>query len=110
MWIKPTYDCMIIARTFENKNHIKIKITRHRFMENGCIWEGTLLMNACWVSVLFHQVLNWYGLQIAKRHFSYKIWLMISEKSIMVYTFLHHGDALTYQNSQQTRHTEKIVY
>ena len=28
-----------------------------------------------------------------KRHFSYTIWLMISEKSIMVYTFLHHGDA-----------------
>ena len=26
-----------------------------------------------------------------KRHFSYTIWLMISEKSIMVYTFLHHG-------------------
>ena len=43
------YDCMMIsvARTSENKNHIKIKITRHRFMENGCIWEGTSLMNAC---------------------------------------------------------------
>ena len=41
-----------LARTFENKNHIKIKITRHRIMENGCIGEGMSLMNACWVSVL----------------------------------------------------------
>ena len=52
MWIKPIYDPMMIAWTFENKNHIRIKITRHRFMENGCIWEWILLMNACWVSVL----------------------------------------------------------
>ena len=28
----------------------------------------------------------------------------------MVYTFLHHSDARMYQMSQQTRHTEKIVY
>ena len=33
------YDCMMISvgRTFENKNHIKIKIARHTFIENGCI-------------------------------------------------------------------------
>ena len=163
---------MMIARTFENKNHIKIKITRHRFMKNGCIWEGTLLMNACWTSVLSsftcspvmvclkkmftgeitwnlerrlerlcHYVIfvlfergakyccvailwngtnwkfiflwrkiNWYGLEIAKCHFSYTIWLMISEKSIMVYKILHHVDAPMYQESHKTRHTEKIVY
>ena len=35
------------ARTFESKNHIKIKITRHRVMENGCIWKGASLMNVC---------------------------------------------------------------
>ena len=36
-----------LARIFQNKNHIKIKRTRHRIMENGCIWEGMSLMNAC---------------------------------------------------------------
>ena len=58
---------------------------------------------------VFYEVLNWCGLQIAKRHFSYTIRLMISEKIIMVYMFLNRGDARTYQKSQQTRHTEKIV-
>ena len=53
---------------------------------------------------------KWHVLQIGKGHFSYKIWLMISEKNIMAYTFLHHGDAHMYQKSQQTRHIEKIVY
>ena len=49
-------------------------------------------------------------LQIAKGHFSYTIWLMIPENSIIAYTFLHHGDARMYQKSQQARHTGKIVY
>ena len=35
-----------VARTFESKNNIEIKITRHRFMENGWIWEGILLKDA----------------------------------------------------------------
>ena len=39
-----------LARTFESKNHIKNETIRHRVMENECIWEGILLMNACWVS------------------------------------------------------------
>ena len=48
-----------VARTFENKNHIKIEIIRHRFMENGCIWEGISLTNACWViQSVFYQVVN----------------------------------------------------
>ena len=38
------------------------------------------------------------------------ICLTISEKSIMAYTFLHHGGARMCQKSQQTRHTKKIVY
>ena len=47
-----------LTRTFESKNHIKIKTNRHWVMENGCIWEGILLMNTCWVSQLvFYQVL-----------------------------------------------------
>ena len=29
-----------LARTFESKNHIRIKLIRHRVMENGCICEG----------------------------------------------------------------------
>ena len=36
-----------LARTFESKNHTKIKITRHRDMANGYIWEGISLINAC---------------------------------------------------------------
>ena len=47
--------------------------------------------------------------QIAKAHFSYTIWLMISEKSIMAYTFLHHGGERMYQKSQQARHTKKFL-
>ena len=49
-----------LSRTFESKNHINIKTNRHRVMENGCIWEGILLMNICWVSqsAVFCQVLN----------------------------------------------------
>ena len=46
-----------LARTFESKNHMKIKTTRHRDMENGHIWEGISLINACWVSQsVFYQV------------------------------------------------------
>ena len=29
-----------LARTFESKNHIKIKTNRRRVTENGCIWDG----------------------------------------------------------------------
>ena len=36
-----------IARTFESKNDMKIKITRHRVTENECIWKGISLINAC---------------------------------------------------------------
>ena len=39
-----------LTRTSESKNHIKIKTTHHRVMENGCIWEGIPLMNGYWVS------------------------------------------------------------
>ena len=35
-----------LARTFESINNTKIKITRHRAMEDGCIWEEISLMNA----------------------------------------------------------------
>ena len=30
----------------ESTNNIKTKITHHRVMEDGCIWEGLLLLNA----------------------------------------------------------------
>ena len=36
-----------LARTFEGKNHIKIKTICPTVTENGCIWEGISLMNAC---------------------------------------------------------------
>ena len=42
-----------LARTlfpFESTNNIKIKITRHRCIGDGCIWEGISLMNAFQVS------------------------------------------------------------
>ena len=38
------------VRIFVSKNDIKIKITLNRVRENGCIWKGISLMNACWVS------------------------------------------------------------
>ena len=44
-----------------------------------------------WKFVFSWRKINWYVLQIAKAYFSYTIWLMISEKSIVAYTFLHHG-------------------
>ena len=50
------------------------------------LWKGTN-----WKFIFLWRKIKWYGLQIAKRHFSYSIWLMISEKSVMVYTFLHHA-------------------
>ena len=46
-----------------------------------------------WKFTFLWRKMNWHGLQIAKRHFSYTIWLMISGKSIMAYMFLDHGDA-----------------
>ena len=49
--------------------------------------------------------INWHGFQIAKVHFSYSIWLMIFEKSIMlcsmVYTFLLMVHAYTKSVSKQ---------
>ena len=32
---------------FEYADNIKIKVTRRRFIGDGCIWEGMLLMNTC---------------------------------------------------------------
>ena len=47
-----------LARTFESKNQVKTKITRHRVMGNGCIWERISLMNPCGVSQsVFYQFL-----------------------------------------------------
>ena len=59
-----------------------------KYCRVAILWKGTN-----WKFIFLWRKINWYGLQIAKRHFSYTIWLMISEKSIMVYTFLQHGDA-----------------
>ena len=41
---------IVKVKTFESTNHIKIKITCHRVMEDACIWEGISFMNACWVN------------------------------------------------------------
>ena len=44
---------------FESTNIIKIKVTRHKVIGDGCIWEGISLMSTCWVSQsVFHQVLK----------------------------------------------------
>lgn len=38
---------------------IKIKTTHYKVTEDGCIWEGIWLMNACWVrKSVIYQVLN----------------------------------------------------
>ena len=43
----------------ESTNDIKIEITHHRSIEDGCIWEEISLMNACWVSQsVLHQYLK----------------------------------------------------
>ena len=57
-----------------------------KYCRAAILWKGTN-----WKFIFLWRKINWYGLQIAKRHFSYTIWL-ISEKSIIVYTFLHHDD------------------
>ena len=61
------------------------------------VWKGKN-----WKFIFLWRKINWHGLLIAKHHFGYTIWLMISEKSIMAYTFLHHGDqACTKRLSKQ---------
>ena len=43
----------------ESTSKVKIKITHHRVIGDGCIWEGISLINACWVSQsVFYQVLQ----------------------------------------------------
>ena len=38
---------------------MKIKITQHRVIRDGCISEGISLMNVCWFSQsVFNHVLN----------------------------------------------------
>ena len=39
----------------ECTNNIKIKMTCHRVIGDGCIWEGILLMNAWMLAVSFSQ-------------------------------------------------------
>ena len=51
-------------------------------------WKGTN-----WKFIFPWRKTNWHVLQIAKVHFSYTIWIMISEKSIMAYMSLHHDGA-----------------
>ena len=51
MWIKHPYS--ELARTLfrvESTNNLKIKITQHRVLGDGFIWEGISFMNAWWVS------------------------------------------------------------
>ena len=44
---------------FESTNNIKIKGIRHRVTGDGCIGEGTSVINTSWVSQLvLHQVLK----------------------------------------------------
>ena len=51
-----------LARTLflaESTNNIKIKITHHRVIGDGCIWEVISLMKAdCVTQSVFYQVLN----------------------------------------------------
>ena len=39
----------------ESTNNIKIKMTCHRVIRDGCIWEGILLMNARMLALSFSQ-------------------------------------------------------
>ena len=57
MWIKHPWNTGHIpysdlAKTLfpvENRNNVKIKITHHRVIGEGCIWEG-MSLNTCWLS------------------------------------------------------------
>ena len=70
-------------------------------------WKGTN-----WKFIFPWKETNWYVLQMAKALFSYTIWLIISEKSIMVSCFFTMMVHAMYQKSQQTRNIKykKNVY
>ena len=60
----------ILFFVVESTNNIKIEIRQHRVVGNGCIWEGILLVNACWVSQsVFCKVLNPVNNGAFKRNF-----------------------------------------
>ena len=81
-------------------------------------WEAQNIVHLCnstlkrnelkvFISLKERKLASWSVLQVAKAHFRYPIWFVISEKSITRYTFPHHGGhARMYQKSQETRHTK----
>ena len=69
------------------------------------LWKGTN-----WKFIFLWRKINWYGLKTGKHHFSYTIWLMISEKSIMAYTFLHHGDQACTKRLSKQGIQKKLLY
>ena len=89
-----------LKRRLKRLCHYKWKALGTFFLSSTSyfIWEGHKILSCSQVAILWKGMnwklislwrkINWYGLQIAKCHFSCSIWLMISEKSIMVYTFL----------------------
>ena len=108
---------------FRSKKKLHISIIRHQSSFRAV--APNIAIGLCtkhfvaikeWMESLYfpEKKINWHGFQIAKVHFSYSIWLMIFEKSIMlcsmVYTFLLVVHACMYQECQQTRHTKKIIY
>ena len=45
-----SYSLYELARIFESTNNIRIKITSHRIIRDGCIWEEISHMNTCWLT------------------------------------------------------------
>ena len=77
-----------------------------KYCRAAILWKGTN-----WKFIFLWRKINWHGSQIAKCHFSYMIWLMISEKSIIVLTLLlHHHDACMYQKSLSKQGIHKKLF
>ena len=83
---------------FRNKKKLHISIIRHQssfraVAPNIAIGLGTKYFVAIKepIESLYFpwRKINWHVFQIAKAHFSYSIWLMISEKSIMLCYSVH---------------------
>ena len=68
------------------QNNIKIKVTRHRVIGDGWIWEGISLMNPCWVSQsVIEQVLNAsYGV-FERKSLMEKLYFIVESEKLCYY-------------------------
>ena len=107
---------IIVKIKTEKKLCSFLSCTRHPLWEGHKIlpwgtklWSNSLKRNKLKVYIfLKDNKLAWFTNSLVS--FQLHDLIMISEKNIVAYTFLHHGDACMCQKSQQTKHREKIGY